>query len=397
MFYEKGVSHFEYHADFLSRNLNISPFKLAITSDMQTAKRSPFNGLFGVFNDSLPDGWGLLLMDKWFRQQGMPLADITPLTRLTYIGERGLGALSYHPEITKNEGSAFSAVDIQQLARESIAIYQGQTSSVLAELTQAGVPSGGARPKVLLGINAKDEAVVGDENLPEGYTRWLAKFPTGDTYEKRCEGKVEYVYSCLAKDAGIAFPDTRLIKGDAGHAYFAVERFDRTVEGNKVHMHSLAGLIDADFRIPDCDYEVLMKVTNALTKSHKENIEVFRRLVFNVVMGNRDDHTKNFCFLMNNKGLWRSSPAYDLTYNLGINGNHSMSVAGEGKNIRFDHLAKIAGLGSINKKCMREIIEQVSESALRWKAVIKNYDVPSEIVGDIEQHIHKQTALIRPS
>jgi serine/threonine-protein kinase HipA len=159
------------------------------------------------------------------------------------------------------------------------------------------------------------------------------KFPTGQSQTAQAEGAVEYVYSLMARNAGITFGPTRLIETGQGPGYFACQRFDRAEQNQRIHMHTFAGLVNADFSVPDADYEILMKATSHVIRSHLDLCEVLRRMIFNILSGNRDDHTKNFSYLMSADGTWQLSPAYDLTFNTGINDHHSMSIMGHGKNI----------------------------------------------------------------
>ena len=302
--YDSGQGYFEYDSSFLMYELPLSPFELKHHNLLQESKRDPFNGIHGVFNDSLPDGWGLYVMDKDLKKKGVDVDALTPIDRLAYIGDRAMGALSYQPDEGINLFDLKGQhINLEGLAKESVDLYTGETEEVLNHLAINGTPSGGARPKILIGISAY-ETVHGAFDLPPGFEHWIAKFPTGTNQEKKAEGSVEYLYSLMARAAGINIPETRLIPGNDNNAYFLIKRFDRNKHNQRVHMHTLAGLIHANFRTADYTYEGLFNVCRAVTKSHFEVKELFKRMLFNVVTGNRDDHTKNFSFLMDNNGKW---------------------------------------------------------------------------------------------
>jgi len=357
----KQKIYFEYDADFLKMGLNLSPFLLPLKEGAQTPQASnPWHGLFGVFNDSLPDGWGLLLMDRHLQSLGVDVQHLSPLDRLAYIGNRGMGALSYKP--SKSMGKDGFDIDLSELAASAIAIYEGNASECLAELSQAGGSPGGARPKVL--VHAKGEHLIsGDGKMPEGYVAWVVKFYAGS--EAPETGRIEYAYSLMAKAAGIIMPKTRLFEDKHGNAWFAIQRFDR-VDGKCVHMHTLGGLVDADFRLPSLDYVDVLKVTQAFTRHEKDVEQAFSVMVFNVLAKNRDDHSKNFSFLMDEEGVWRLAPAYDLTYSTGINGEHTTSIGGEGKTPSRIHMLKVGAQVGLKPTVMESIIEKVSMAIEDW-------------------------------
>lgn len=388
--YLDNKGYFEYSPDFLAQGINLSPFSLKLHGQLQIADATPFKGLHGIFNDSLPDGWGLYIMDKTFRQRGIETGSISPLDRLAYMGDRAMGALSYRPdEGAEHISLTVEKLDINALARESVDLYTGNIDEVLDSLAINGTPSGGARPKILLGLKGED-AVSGVSDLPEGYEHWLAKFPTGTSAEKKSEGSIEFIYSNLARQAGIHFPETRLIAGEDDNHYFLTKRFDRDPNNQRVHIHTLAGLINADFRVADCDYQTLIKVCSELTKSHEETSQLFRRMLFNVLSGNRDDHTKNFSFLLDASGSWKNTPAYDITYNTGINGEHTMDISGHGKNISMDHLKPLARVASLNMKDVSRMVDEIVESLSGWAAEAKHYSIPKGIIAEISAYIEAQ-------
>ena len=394
--YRERRGYFEYAPEFLQRGVNLSPLNLQWEPALQQAPIDPFNGLHGVFSDSLPDGWGLYLMDKVFRQNQMDPASITPIDRLAYVGTRTLGALSYEPD----EGARFEAVPCAALSlsvvgREATDLYQGSVHDVMAHHAVHGTPSAGARPKILIGLDG-DAAITGSGNLPTGYSHWLAKFPTGQTDEQKSEGAIEYIYAELARRAGINMAPSRLIPGDNGNAYFLSRRFDRKPDNRRQHVHSVAGLVHADFRLPDFDYAELLKLCGFLTKSHAEKTELFRRMVFNVMSGNRDDHSKNFAFMLTDNGEWINTPAFDITWNTSVAGEHSMTLNGKGKHILLDDVLQLARNASIDRNAALRIVDETASTLGRWASLARQYAVPTDQVQDIQRYLTRQQAALTP-
>lgn len=385
---------FEFSAEFLQHGINPSPVSLDFTTNLQKAPPDPFNGLHGLFSDSLPDGWGIYLMDKVFRKTGQDPAMVTPVDRLAYVGSRAMGAISYAPEemgIAERDRS--KALDIDTVGDEATGLYQGELPEVLEHHAVNGTPSGGARPKILIGVSG-NTALEGAGELPSGYSHWLVKFPAGRTPDKKSEGTIEYIYALMARDAGIKMAETRLAPARDGNAYFMTRRFDRTPGNRRFHVHSVAGLLNTDYRVANFEYGELIKLCGILTHSHTEKVELFRRMVFNVVSGNRDDHTKNFAFMLTDKNEWANTPAYDVTWNQGLVGEHTMSINGKGKDIRLDDILDIARDASISRQDVNSVVERVKEAVADWNSLALQYDVPSEQRRDIHQYmLRRQRAL----
>jgi serine/threonine-protein kinase HipA len=316
--------YFEYERSFIELNLEISPIRLPLQPGLHSFDNTLFEGLPGVFNDSLPDGWGRLLFDRFARTQGILPTDITPLDRLAHIGTHGLGALIYEPDFDLAEQN--ESICLDKLSAEAQEVLDGESSDVLKHLIALNGSSAGARPKALIGVNEKrDHIIHGVSILSEGYEPWMVKFSS--TQDGIDAGAIEYVYALLAKDAGIDMPDVHLFPAEKGHGYFAVKRFDR-FGPKRYHMHTACGLLHSDFRTPSLDYEELLTLTGILTRDVREVEKAFRLAAFNVLTHNRDDHSKNFSFLMDEAGLWRLSPAYDLTFSSGPGGEQSTTVMG---------------------------------------------------------------------
>jgi len=327
---------FEYDLAYIAFGESISPFDLPLKSGLFVAKRTPFYGGFGVFDDSLPDGWGALILDRYLKSKGFDSAKLTHLQRLALVGSRGRGALEYKPDYSESIADEIISFDNLAIEAEKVltADYDGDS---LDALYRYGGSSGGARPKIFVKIEGKE---------------WLVKFRAA--IDPIDIGRIEYEYSLLAKKCGIIMPETKLFE----RKYFGVERFDRTPKG-KIHTVSAAGLLNADYRVPSLDYLELLKLCHILTKNMEEVYALFRRMAFNVAIKNRDDHAKNFSFQSVN-GEWRLSPAYDLLPSSGFNGFHTTTVNGSGEPT-IDDMMIVAGKIGLNKLKAREIIREIDE------------------------------------
>lgn len=373
--------YFEYAADFLDDPLWLSPFKLPPEPGLHEHRDLAFGPLFGLFDDSLPDGWGLLLMDRHFRREAVALDAVSPLDRLAYLGRRTMGALTYYPPAEIGELDR-SILDLHAMAREAYLVLEGKGEDVLPQLLRAGGSPGGARPKVLVGV-CGDHMVSGEDELPEGYTGWIVKFPASEDASE--DGRIEYAYSEMARAAGVKMPQTRLFVTTHKDAFFGVKRFDR--QGNeRRHVHTLGNLIHANFRVPSCDYEMLLRVTRILTKHQSDALRVFRLMVFNILAHNRDDHVKNFAFILAPEGDWRFAPAYDLTFAAGPGGEHTMTVAGEGQRPTLAHVLSIADGAGIEKTQARAIVDEVRAAVADWTRFADAAGMAAREARRIEKH-----------
>lgn len=336
------VVAFEYDLDWLNNGFSISPFSLPLIKKVFIPKFEPFDGLFGVFNDSLPDGWGRLLVDRLFLKNKINPAEVDNLNRLAVVQKSGMGALTYKPEHKFQTENDVSDLDI--LARECSKILESQNSDNLDELFQLGGSSGGARPKILTSIDNED---------------WIIKFPSST--DPKNIGEKEYQYSVCAKDCGINMTETKLFPSEICSGYFGIKRFDRQ-SNKKVHMISVSGLLETSHRLPNLDYNLLMKLVLELTRNYEDVEQLFRLMCFNVFAHNRDDHSKNFSFLYdNNKNEWHLSPAYDLTYSSSFNGEHATTINGEGKNPNLDDILVVAKNIGLNEKPAKNIALDIQE------------------------------------
>jgi serine/threonine-protein kinase HipA len=361
---------FEYDREFPSSGLELSPFKLPLRPGVFEDKERVFDGLPGVFNDSLPDGWGLLLLDRALRSKGVRLHEISPLHRLSMVGASGMGALEYVPGQEVSAALDASSLRLDGLAQEARNILaEGDASlEVVFDLLKLGGSSGGARPKILADVSVEGSQVLPDGQGDADFSPWLIKFHTRE--EGSDQGLVEYVYSLMAREAGVEMPETRLFQSQTTSGFFGARRYDRD-RGQKVHVHTAAGLLHASHRHPTLDYENLLRLTKALTRDVREVEKMVRLMVFNVKSGNRDDHSKNFSFLLDAAGNWKFAPAYDLTPSTGFNGEHSAMVNSKGRDITDADLMQAASIVDVPKTFVVEAIQGTEEAFSRFEALKK--------------------------
>lgn len=380
--------YFEYDDAFLDAGLELSPFKLLAQPGLIEHTDHAFGPLPGVFDDSLPDGWGLLLMDRHFRRQGIDPVSLSPLDRLAYLGTRTMGALTYLPPSREQSDHDDQLIDLFDLGRNAEEVFEGGAAEVLPELMRAGGSPGGARPKVLVGIWG-DRIISGEDDLPDDYQHWIVKFAA--KADARDAGPVEYAYALMAGAAGIDMPPTRLFEAKHGRSvrrHFGVQRFDRADGNCRVHMHTFANLIHANFRIPSTDYADLFKITQALTRNHADLLRLFRLMLFNIGAHNRDDHAKNFAFTLDDQtGDWSLAPAYDLTHSPGPGGEHTNTILGEGRHPTREHCLKLADQFGLKPRETNPILEQVNAVIARWPDFAEEANCTKKIANIISKSI----------
>lgn len=353
---QDGAILFQYTREFLESGINISPFKLPLSPEVKQDPKRTFDGLFGVFNDSLPDGWGLLLLDRALRKKGSSLHACLPLQRLALVGSHGMGALEYSPAIDQAD-EAVSVTELDALAEESLRVLRDAPvdAAQLDRLIQLNGSSAGARPKILVNVTA-DHRIAPQNKDGEP---WIIKFRSAN--EPPDTGLMEYKYSIAAREAGLDMPDTHLFPSETTPGYFGVKRFDR-VQGNKMHVHTACGLLHASHREPSLTYENLLRLALLLTRDMREVQKMVRLMVFNVRSGNKDDHSKNFSFLLDANNQWHMAPVYDLTPSEGINGEQTCMVNNKGRNITENDLHAAAATVDVDAQTVREIIQQVDDA-----------------------------------
>ncbi len=375
--------YFEYDRAFVKGGLEISPLRLPLQTGVKTFDRFLFEGLPGVFNDSLPDGWGRLLFDRVLRSQGIVPDQIGLLDRLAHVGKTGMGALIYEPDHSAEEADI--KLNLDKLAAHIQEVLDGEAEEVLQELLALNGSSAGARPKAMIGVDAVREKIIhGTHDLPTGFEPWIVNFP--NSTEGLDAGAIEYVYAQMAKESGLEMMPVHLFPAKRGAGFFATKRFDRDGD-NRVHQHSACGLLHSDFRTPSLDYEELIALTGSLTRDVREVEKMFQLAVFNVLAYNRDDHSKNFTFLMDESGEWKLSPAYDLTFSSGPGGEQSTMVLGEGKQPRTEHLVKLGLESKITNTRIHEIIEQTQYALGQWKKLAKKHNVSQTNINLIWKRI----------
>jgi serine/threonine-protein kinase HipA len=377
--------YFKFYTDFIAKGLEISPLKLKLNNEIQKADTKPFDGLFGVFADSLPDGWGALLLDRSLTAKGIDTSKITMLDRLAFVGSNGAGALKYKPAIHDEKQIQFE-FELDNIAKAANQMLAGTDLEILDELYVLGGSSGGARPKILVGYNKQTKHIMGSDNeLPIGYEHWLIKFPS--SMDRPDIANIEYAYYKMALDAGIEMSESKLFKGKSGKSYFGTKRFDRM--GNKrLHMHSAAGMMHDNFRLSNLDYGNIMDCAFRLERDVRAYEKILRLAAFNVFAHNRDDHSKNIGFLMDENGQWKVTPAYDLTFSSSGHGMHSTMVNGESANPTKEHLMGLAHY--FNIKNASQIIEHVQSVIYNWKAYAKQCNVSADSRNKIEKVIGKK-------
>ncbi|MBT3551904.1 MAG: type II toxin-antitoxin system HipA family toxin [Rhodospirillaceae bacterium] len=378
--YRDRVAYLQYDDAFLNSGIEISPVYHRTSAGLhQPLRADVFEGLHGVFHDSLPDGWGRLLVDRRAAQLGIEAASLTPLDRLACVGASGIGALSYAPAIDPWDMSS-PELDLGELAAGARQLLGGTVGEVLSALGRAGGSPGGARPKALLALGIDGQAMVGAGAAPAEYNHYLVKFPgSGDPEDIAA---IEMAYSQMAKEAGVEMAETRLLEDSQGGLYFAARRFDRQGD-DRVHVHSACGLLYSDIRLPALDYKDLILLARNVTHDQRQCKAMFTLAVFNVLAHNRDDHARQFSFTMERSGAWHMAPAYDLTYSAGPAGEHSTAVLGYGGNITHAHLLQLGTIADLNEAEAGQIIERAEAALGQWKTIAGDYGVARQSKGRI--------------
>ena len=334
--YQDRLAAFEYDKDWIADGFSISPLSLPLEKKVFLPKIDPLDGLHGVFADSLPDGWGRLLVDRLMRRNGRDPAALGNLDRLALVGSSGMGALRYQPEIVMQDEN--KALSLDELAEECRKLLVTEYTDALDTLFGLGGSSGGARPKILTEVSGEP---------------WIIKFPSREDGPEI--GREEYDYAMCAAACGIDMEEVRLFPSQRCGGYFGTRRFDRKEKGSRrVHMVSAAGLLETTHRLPNLDYDLLMRLTLQLTGDMSQCEQLFRRMCFNVYAHNRDDHSKNFSYLyLEKESRWVLSPAYDLTWSSAVGGEHATTVHGNGNDPgRGDILEVADAIGLSHRKAV---------------------------------------------
>lgn len=372
---------FEYSAQALTQGLELSPLRLKLRAETYAGFPDFQLRLPGLVADSLPDGWGLLLMDRLFRQHG--LRHPGPLDRLAFIGDRAMGALRFVP--ASDAGAPPPDWTLRALAQESARVLAGEAGVALQALAVAGGSPQGARPKVLVQYDAWTESVSTRADAPGA--PWLVKFPAQDEHKEVCA--IEQLYAELARDCGLDMPDSAHFDLSRSLAAFGVARFDRE-GGLRVPVHTLAGLLHADFRLPgSADYTGFLRATRMLTRDEREVLKAYGRAVFNVMFHNRDDHPKNLAWRLGRDRRWRLAPAFDLTFSQGPRGQHHMDVCGEAAAVTRGHLLRLATEGGVAVADAEVQIERMAEQAGRFLERAKGFAIRRATVQRMRADIER--------
>lgn len=405
---ETGIGSFEYEPRFVRTGIELSPLKMPLSNSIYSfpeADHEVFHGLPGMIADSLPDDFGNAVLAAWTASQGRSTADITPIERLKYIGQRGMGALTYHPAERRKGLNASQKVEIESLVavaqnildeRADFGVQLGshgrEEEEAMLALLSVGVSAGGARPKAVLAFNDDFTSVrSGQVDVPDGFTHCIMKFD-GVSEQRRSEqafgdpmgyGAMEYVYYLMATACGIEMMPSRLLD-EGNRRHFITQRFDR-VGNRKRHIQTLNALAHVSYkRAGSYSYAELFATARELGLGAEDAMRLFRRMVFNIVARNHDDHSKNVSFMLDENGLWRLAPAYDLAYSFKPGSawvaSHWMTINGKRDDFtREDFYTFQRQSPLFTKRKIDEVIDETVEYVSRWDALAAEHGVPDEL------------------
>ena len=394
------IVQFEYNKDFIGRGLEPSPLMMPVQSgriySFGDIGRETFKGLPGLLADSLPDTYGRALFDRWLTLTGRTSSNI--VETLCFLGKRCMGALEFEPaiDVDYNLDSKIAIDSLVEVAREALLNKENfgvnindDKKATIAEILRLGTSAGGQRAKAIIAYNkTTGEVRSGQTDVPDGFDYYIIKLDgvsaTTGFRETENYGRLEYSFYKLVKACGIDMSECSLIE-ENGRAHFLTKRFDRE-NGKKVHMQTLCGIAHYDYRLHRAySYEQAFNVMRALKLPYSQAQEMFRRMVFNVIVRNQDDHTKNISFLMGEDGVWRLSPAYDMGYSYNPNGGwavtHQMSINGKFDDITRKDLLECGAKNNIKNASL--IIDEVCEIASQWPSIAKGCDVPQSMIDEI--------------
>lgn len=359
---------FEYSATAIEKNIEFSPRHLKLRAPAYADFPAHQFRLPGLIADALPDGWGLRLMDQVLARLGLLPHQVSPLDRLAFLADRAMGALVFEP--AADIALPMEDVALLTLAREVRTDVEDQDVAALTQLAVIGGSPQGARPKALVQYDAGSGGI---STLPTAAgTPWLVKFPARGEHKEVCA--IEEMYARLARECGLEMPRTACFDLGRDLAAFAIERFDRQA-GMRVPVHTLAGALHADFRIPSLGYQTLLRNTRAMTHSEREVEKAYERCVFNVIFNNRDDHAKNFSYRMDQGFSWKLAPCYDLSFSDGPGGEHQMDIEGEGRHPGRAHLLRLASSNSLDAGRAADAIARMAAVAVSIARIARDYPI----------------------
>ncbi|ELV8745229.1 type II toxin-antitoxin system HipA family toxin [Vibrio vulnificus] len=417
---EKGLGSFEYDPGFVKKGVELSPIKMPLSNRIYRFTELDFNtfkGLPGLIADSLPDDFGNAVLNAWVASQGRSPSDITPLQRLQYTGKRGMGALEYAPATKLRSLNASQQVEIQSLVSIAQEILDSRGNfevelkqngqddrEAMMSLLSVGMSAGGARPKAVLAFNEDFTQVrSGQTNVPSGFTHYLMKFDGVSEHNKNQEtfgdplgyGAMEFVYHLMANKCGVDMMPCRLLH-EGNRRHFITQRFDR-IKNSKVHVQTLNGLAHIDYKKPGSfSYAELFGIARQLKLSAVDAEQLFKRMTFNIIARNHDDHSKNFAFMLKKdrleKDRWSLAPAYDLAYSYKpgskwVN-SHWMSLNGKRDNFTRSDFYSLEKLSPIfNKRKIDDIIDTTIEHVSTWRQLAEEWDVPKTLIDEIQENL----------
>ncbi len=366
-----GIIYFEYDKNFKASGLEISPLKLPLSQNGVYTNNDEryFEGLAGVFHDTLPDKFGTKVIERYFESKNIPPHQLNVLQKLMFVGDKSIGAITYKPVLHKiEEKTVNELIELQNFYENAKKIISGDAIEVVDEMLNfmdSAASAGGARAKAIIGYNEDTKEIISGvkRDLKESFEHYLIKFDiANDDGASSDYTKLEYLYMSMAKEVGIDIPKIELLS-HGNLAHYLIKRFDR-INGETLHLHSVAGLTHTNFNIPmHYSYDELLRLTRYLTGSQKAVNEQFQRMIFNLVGRNQDDHAKNFAFTMDKNGIWNLSPAYDITYSngAGYTKNHQLSLNGKTNEFTLKDILGLAKKHSIKENVAKENLEQIVE------------------------------------
>ncbi len=383
----RALGHFQYDPAYVRDGSEVSPLTMPLSHRVYTfpehARSETFVGLPGMIADSLTEGFGNQLLGNWLAQRGLQFRDLTPIERLCYVGRRGMGALEYEPDLDVAENRSFE-IEVSELVQIAKQVLQQQTSSKtkldpdeensLGKLIQVGTSAGGAKAKAVVAWNeATGELMSGQGDCPPGFEHWLLKLADVENAEHHADsdvGRLEFAYYRMALSAGIEMMESRLLP-DGDRAHFMTRRFDR-IDGTKLHVQTFCGLAHEDRNpVGNTHYETLFATARSLELGQPALDQLYRRMVFNVLARNQDDHSKNHAFLMDPAGRWWLSPAYDIVFSYKKNSRwvaaQQMCVNGKRDAFTRDDLRAAARAADVKRP--DPIIDEVRSTLTSWPRV----------------------------
>ena len=393
---KKTTGYFQWSTEAIAAGVEWSPLRLPLRDTLWVSgpEERELSGLPGLIHDAMPDGWGLLLMDRAFHQHGIAPSQITPLLRLAFLANRCWGALRFDPEwgsdLTKKQRAGLLA-----MADEAQHIQEGDTARVSEQLLMAGGSPHGARPKIMVAINDDDShALVGYDALPDGYRHVLIKF-AGDG-EPKTHPLLEYHYTEAARGMGIATMPARML-GPGGPIGVCFDRFDR-MRGQRQHVHSMAGMLHTTHRVANSDWMQVADILKMLPGGTSDWVEAFRRAVFNCVFSVRDDHTKNISFMRHPDGSWGLTPAYDICYSPGPGGWHTITYAQHrGQHVGMNDLLKLAGQFGVNDADVRLFVHQAQQARSDMMSQAESAGVEKATLRELTLQFKAIDGALRPT